>query len=89
MRIGSDIADIEFSVVGGGGGSGGVQSHFHVKPKPRLGYQVELRLGWGLDNYAVDTVSTNKNYAVDTLSPPCTKVHFALKVHFELKLHLR
>ena len=27
----------------------GVQSHFHVKPKLRLGY-VELRLGWGFDN---------------------------------------
>ena len=33
-----DIADIEFVVVVGGcGGGGGVQSHFHVKPKPRLG----------------------------------------------------
>ena len=33
-----DIADIEFSVVGGGGGvGGGVQSHFRIKPKPRLG----------------------------------------------------
>ena len=29
-----DIADIEFSVGGGGvgGSAGGVQSHFHVKP---------------------------------------------------------
>ena len=31
-------------------GRGGVQSHFHVKPKLRLG-QVELRLGWGFDNF--------------------------------------
>ena len=29
---------------------GGVPSHFRVKPKLRLG-QVELRLGWGFDNY--------------------------------------
>ena len=35
----------------------------------------------------VDTVSTNKNYAVDTLGAPCTKEHFALKVNFELKVH--
>ena len=33
------------------------------------------------------SVSKNKNYTVDTLSAPCTKVHFALKVHFELKVH--
>ena len=39
-----DIADIEFVVV-----VGGVQSHFRVKPKLRLG-KVELRLGWGFDN---------------------------------------
>ena len=31
----------------------GVKSHFHVKPKPRLGY-VELRFGWGFDNLEIE-----------------------------------
>ena len=38
-------------------------------------------------NYAIDIVSTNKNYAVDTLSALCTKSALGLKVHFELKVH--
>ena len=41
--------EVEFGwgVVGGVGGGGGVQTHFHVKPNS---VEVVLRLSWGCDN---------------------------------------
>ena len=44
-------------VVGGGWGGIGVNSHFRVKPRLRLGW-VELRLRWGFDNYCTSLHET-------------------------------
>ena len=38
--------EVEFGWGGVGGGGGGVQSHFHVKPNS---VEVVLRLSWGCD----------------------------------------
>ena len=48
-------------------GGGGVQSHFRVKPKLRLG-KVELRLGWGFDNFCLTCLEASIKQAKPLLS---------------------